>query len=443
MSQSKHTKRALLASVLSMVVCCVMLLGSTFAWFTDSVTNNHNQIIIGNLDVDLLYSKTMQDGSWASVEGKTDLFSSTLWEPGHTEVVYFKIQNAGTLALDYELAITGVDTIIGKSVISDEEGSPKDIALSHFLKYGIVNNVEQPYADGEAGREAAISAILDTATSLDTAYQSTPAQLLPSETSDVLALVIFMPQDAGNEANSLDGTPAPQVSVGVTLRAKQSVSESDAFDNTYDENAPWNPVRTEEELRKAIQIGGNILLMNDITLSEELYLRNVPALVLDGNGFSITAADHFSMNLEGQYQLVKIETSSPVTLQNISLKHIALANTGGRTYHTLDVYGSPHVTLCNVTLDRNVASATGGAAMVLNQSCVTVNDNFTVVAGGSAWGGVNVDRSTLDILDATVAFTGENLPFAWTEHNGTISYPADKFIKIETSDSEYALVPAP
>ena len=68
MSQSKHTKRALLASVLSMVVCCVMLLGSTFAWFTDSVTNNHNQIIIGNLDVDLLYSKTMQDGSWASVE---------------------------------------------------------------------------------------------------------------------------------------------------------------------------------------------------------------------------------------------------------------------------------------------------------------------------------------------------------------------------------------
>ena len=71
MSQSKHTKRALLASVLSMVVCCVMLLGSTFAWFTDSVTNNHNQIIIGNLDVDLLYSKTMQDGSWASVEGKT------------------------------------------------------------------------------------------------------------------------------------------------------------------------------------------------------------------------------------------------------------------------------------------------------------------------------------------------------------------------------------
>ena len=149
------------------------------------------------------------------------------------------------------------------------------------------------------------------------------------------------------------------------------------------------------------------------------------------------------MNLEGQYQLVKIETSSPVTLQNISLKHIALANTGGRTYHTLDVYGSPHVTLCNVTLDRNVASATGGAAMVLNQSCVTVKGNFTVVAGGSAWGGVNIDRSTLDILDATVAFTGENLPFAWTEHNGTISYPADKFIKIETSDSEYALVPAP
>lgn len=443
MSQSKHTKQALMVSILSMVICCTMLLGSTFAWFTDSVTSNHNQIIIGNIDVDLLYSKTMQDGSWASVEEKTDLFSSTPWEPGHTEVVYFKIHNAGTLALDYELAITGIDSVIGKSVISDDEGNPKDIALSHFLNYGIVNNVEQPYADGEAGREAAISAVSDTATSLNTAYQSTPVQLPPDQTSDVLALIIFMPEDVGNEANSLDGTPAPQVRVSVTLRAKQSVSESDAFDNTYDENAPWNPVRTEAELRKAIQIGGNILLMNNIALSEELYLRDVPALVLDGNGFTITAADHFSMNLEGQYQLVKIETSSPVTLQNISLKHIELANTGGRTYHTLDVYASPHVTLSNVTLERNVASTTGGAAMILNQSCVTVKDNFTVVAGGSAWGGVNVDRSTLDIMEATVAFTGENLPFAWTEHNGTISYPADKFIKIETSDSEYALVPTP
>ena len=55
MTNSKNTKRALLASVLSVVLCCAMLVGSTFAWFTDSVTSGKNQIVAGNLDVELEY----------------------------------------------------------------------------------------------------------------------------------------------------------------------------------------------------------------------------------------------------------------------------------------------------------------------------------------------------------------------------------------------------
>ena len=49
MTSSKNTKRALLASVLSVALCCAMLIGSTFAWFTDSVTNTGNRIQAGNL----------------------------------------------------------------------------------------------------------------------------------------------------------------------------------------------------------------------------------------------------------------------------------------------------------------------------------------------------------------------------------------------------------
>ena len=48
------SKRALLLSVISMVICVSMLIGSTFAWFTDSATANVNTIKSGNLDVELV-----------------------------------------------------------------------------------------------------------------------------------------------------------------------------------------------------------------------------------------------------------------------------------------------------------------------------------------------------------------------------------------------------
>lgn len=98
MTQSKHTKRALLTSVLAMLVCVALLIGSTFAWFTDSVTSGRNRIVAGNLDVELEY----WDGtSWQTVTENTNLFkptegaNATLWEPGHTEYVQLRIRTRG------------------------------------------------------------------------------------------------------------------------------------------------------------------------------------------------------------------------------------------------------------------------------------------------------------------------------------------------------------
>ena len=48
------SKKALFLSVISMVICVSMLIGSTFAWFTDSATANVNTIQAGNLDVELV-----------------------------------------------------------------------------------------------------------------------------------------------------------------------------------------------------------------------------------------------------------------------------------------------------------------------------------------------------------------------------------------------------
>ena len=45
--------RSLLMSGLSVLLCVSMLMGSTFAWFTDTVESGINTIVAGNLDVEL------------------------------------------------------------------------------------------------------------------------------------------------------------------------------------------------------------------------------------------------------------------------------------------------------------------------------------------------------------------------------------------------------
>ena len=57
----KNTKRALLTSVLSLTLCGSMLVGTTFAWFTDSVSSTNNVITAGNLDVELYYKTKLAE----------------------------------------------------------------------------------------------------------------------------------------------------------------------------------------------------------------------------------------------------------------------------------------------------------------------------------------------------------------------------------------------
>lgn len=109
MTKSKSTKKALLSSVLALVLTCAMLIGTTFAWFTDSAKSGKNKIVAGNLDVELEYATVDENGTlqdWKTVEGVENLFNpDALWEPGHAEVVYLKARNAGTLALKYKFAM--------------------------------------------------------------------------------------------------------------------------------------------------------------------------------------------------------------------------------------------------------------------------------------------------------------------------------------------------
>ena len=80
-----NTKRALLTSVMSIVLCVVMLLGSTFAWFTDNVTSAGNIIKSGALDVELAWADGKENPSTTTAwkdASEGAIFNYDMWEPG-------------------------------------------------------------------------------------------------------------------------------------------------------------------------------------------------------------------------------------------------------------------------------------------------------------------------------------------------------------------------
>ena len=221
------TKRSLLASVFALVLCVAMLVGSTFAWFTDTAATGVNKIQSGRLDVKLSY---LNDKEWKEVSKDTKLFDdSALWEPGHTEVAYLKVENAGNLALKYKLSVNVANEVAGKNV-NDEEFN-----LSDYIKMGVVNDLDgqkNAYTDRNDARDA----VAATAGSIAT-YTKT-GKIAAKGAEQYVALVVYMPETVGNEANYKENN-VPSIDLGVTLVATQDTVESDSFDSSYDEEAVY------------------------------------------------------------------------------------------------------------------------------------------------------------------------------------------------------------
>ncbi len=219
MTNNVKTKRALLGSVIALILCMAMLVGTTFAWFTDSVVSGKNQIVAGNLDVALEY---LVDGKWETVDAATNIFGDSLWEPGHTEVVTLKASNVGTLALKYQLGINVVEEKTSINVAGEE------LKLSDYIEFGVV--------DGQFADRAAARAAVKNATKLTDGYNEDQVALLPGEAKEI-TLVVYMPESVGNEANYKTGYEAPEITLGLNLMATQLVHEDDSFGNDYDKDA--------------------------------------------------------------------------------------------------------------------------------------------------------------------------------------------------------------
>ena len=228
MTSSKATKRALISSTLALLMCVAMLIGTTFAWFTDTASTGVNKIQAGNLDVKLMYSTDMQ--TWKEATDQTKLFDdNALWEPGYTQVVYLKIVNAGNLALKYEAGFSkNYTSNRGKNVNGDW------YRVDNYLKIGTAETTTK-----FANREDVWSAIAATEKTLAKDVMLTDGwiTLKAGESSNPFAVAIYMPTSVGNEANASRLKPSSVSGLGIEVRATQATVESDSFDNNYDANA--------------------------------------------------------------------------------------------------------------------------------------------------------------------------------------------------------------
>ena len=229
MAKKKSTKKALLASVLALTLSSSMLVGTTFAWFTDSVTSSNNIIQTGTLDVSLEYSDEVltdvNDAKWADAS-KGAIFNYSNWEPGYTAVKYVKIENEGSLDLKFTLSIipnseageVNLADVIEVYMVSGATTVERSALTPDSAYY--VGNLTSLMNDKDGAAYGVLYA--DDADKAGNVYE-------------VYTIALKMSTSEGNEymGKNVGGGFAVQ------LLATQLASESDSFNNEYDKDATY------------------------------------------------------------------------------------------------------------------------------------------------------------------------------------------------------------
>ena len=239
MTNTKNTKRALLSSVLALFLCFAMLLGTTYAWFTDSVTSAGNIIQSGTLDVEMEWKDATATGAQQTYKDASEgaIFNYDKWEPGYVEAKNIKISNVGTLALQYNLHIAA----------NGEVSKLADV-------------IDVYYAEGEYTLATREMTELTKIGTLSDVLDGMPANMtgdLEAGKNDIVTIALKMQEDAGNDYQGLSiGT-----NFSVILMATQDNVEKDAFDENYDNiEIPDKDVQVIEGNIYHYTVDGNVVL---------------------------------------------------------------------------------------------------------------------------------------------------------------------------------------
>ena len=352
MNNKKATKRALLTSVMALVMCVVMLVGTTFAWFTDTASTGVNKIVSGNLKVDIIgadsdsHIEKLNFKNAAGAEGE-----ALLWEPGCRYLtVGFRIANKGNLALKWKAEINKDNIVNGKAAPTAKDGK----SLLDVIDFYVVTSTDEN-ADAVA-------------------IENFTGNLAKGAESGVYYIKGVMQTSAGNDYQdlTLEG-------ITITVYATQDTVENDSFGKTYDKDATY-PVASAAEMKTALATGGIVSVNKDIKTD------NI------GN----TEAD-------------RVTISKPTTL-NLDAKIISPDNMGNNSINFCALIVDADTTI-NAGENGGIGTGVNGGygINVRNGATLTIN-------GGSYYGGgtaVQVQKGTLTITGGHFAVEAFGEPYGY------------------------------
>ncbi len=344
MTKSTNTKRALLLSVLSLLCCVAMFIGSTFAWFTDSATASVSSITSGKLDVQLVDENGNEIDenatlNWIKKEG-TD---AVLWEPGCTyELPAVKVKNNGSLALKYKLVVNGL------------AGSAK-----------LLEAIDFSYTDKNG----------------DTVELSKEGFLAPQAVSDEIVISGTMKQTAGNEYMNLSLT-----GISISVVATQAVHEFDSNSNDYDADAQYSD---------PIVADGKEVSVN---------LEETP-IYADGNDGAIHAVNNAVVTVSGKGTVTAVESKEKYAMAVWADNGTVIINDG---YFTQDISGDDDQYDLIYASGTGVIEINGGTfKSVTPKWTLNIKDNSEakiIVRGGSFY---KYDPSNSETENPTANFVAD------------------------------------
>jgi len=218
MTNTKTTKRALVSSILALCLCFAMMIGTTYAWFTDSASSTSNIIKSGKLDVAMDWANGKEDPSAATwIDASTGpIFNNTLWEPGYTEARHLKISNVGNLALKWTLAI----------VPNGEVSALADVIDVYYYDDNGNGNATQIVDRDVSGMEYVGTLTEFLATPIATGN-------LDAEKSYSMTLVLKMRTNAGDEYQDLSIGSSFTVRIFATQQSKEFESMGEIIVSQY------------------------------------------------------------------------------------------------------------------------------------------------------------------------------------------------------------------
>ena len=411
MNNKRATKRALLTSVMALVMCVVMLVGTTFAWFTDTASTGVNKIQAGNLKVDIIgetgndhvekldFTKKVNvttDGGTTEVTPAAEIF----WEPGCRYLTQgFRIANKGNLALKWK-------AVVNKGTTAANEGN---FDLLDVIDFYLVRSTD----------------VSDMGTELNEFSD----KLAAKTNSGVYYIKGVMKTTAGNDYQglTLDG-------ITITVYATQDTVENDSFGPDYDKNATYYPVLDAAGMKDALVNGGNIKVDANVDVGADA-LVVAKNTTIDANGKTLTTTADIWDESKMDWSLISARNGANLTI------------TGNGTFKAkendsfaVDVQDGATVTIENGTFIGNIhavyvyegtAYIKGGFYSVQQKYNVAGKENEFVLNCYDA----NRNAGTAKIIVTGGTFVNFNPADCWAEGEHT-NFVADGYSVISEKHGE-------